>query len=127
MKGVSAVIATLLMLIITVALAGLAYTYISSMFTSRTAAVLTVDESSYCNSTHIIVAVRNDGTSPAKGVTILAYDPNGNKLTATGTVDVPAGGISSTAINRGSSPAGTYTIILQYGASRGRGTVYCVS
>ena len=48
MKGISAVIATLLMLMITVALASTAYMYISGMFGSAKQCILVVDK--YCTS-----------------------------------------------------------------------------
>jgi flagellin-like protein len=51
MKGISAVIATLLMLMITVALAGTAYMYISGMFSSSKQCMLVVDK--YCTSSGV--------------------------------------------------------------------------
>ena len=69
MKGVSTVIATILMLMITIALAGMAYTYISGIFSSRTSVVLTIDNT-LCNSTAVTVYVRNDGTATSSTVTV---------------------------------------------------------
>ena len=61
MKGVSAVIATILMLIITIALAGTAYMYISGVFSTSTMAISVVD--SYCSSNTATLVVRNQGTT----------------------------------------------------------------
>jgi flagellin-like protein len=44
MKGVSAVIATILMLMIVIALAGMAYMYLIGMFTSRTAKTIDITD-----------------------------------------------------------------------------------
>lgn len=61
MKGVSAVIATILMLIITIGLAGTAYVYISGMLSSKMEKTVSVLDAT-CNGTHITMVVSNDGT-----------------------------------------------------------------
>jgi flagellin-like protein len=67
MKGVSAVIATILMLMITVAMAGMAYMYIQGMFKTGTQAISLLD--AYCiTGGNATFHIRNDGTdnlSPA--------------------------------------------------------------
>ncbi|MEM7821374.1 MAG: archaellin/type IV pilin N-terminal domain-containing protein [Candidatus Aenigmatarchaeota archaeon] len=60
-KGVSAVIATILMLVITIALAGMAYMYISGVFTGATQGIEIVD--SYCTGGIVTIMIRNIGTS----------------------------------------------------------------
>src|SRR3990170_4230838 len=63
MKGVSTVIATLLMLIITIALAGFAYSYISGIFGTKTGKIVGIDSAaSFFSGTAITVALNNDGT-----------------------------------------------------------------
>jgi flagellin-like protein len=63
MKGISTVIATILMLMLTIALAGMAYMYISGIFTSRTSKIVEIDaDASRCNRTHIFLYIRNIGT-----------------------------------------------------------------
>ncbi len=63
MKGVSTVIATLLMLIITIALAGLAYSYISGLFSSKTGKIVSIDsDATFCTGTTITAYISNDGT-----------------------------------------------------------------
>jgi flagellin-like protein len=63
MKGISAVIATILMLLITIALAGLAYLYISGMFTGKTGTLVEIDPAATsCAGTQITVYVKNSGS-----------------------------------------------------------------
>ncbi len=59
MKGVSAVIATILMLLITIALAGMAYMYISGVFGGRTRNLSLMD--AWCSGTAVTAIIRNDG------------------------------------------------------------------
>lgn len=74
MKGISTIIATLLMLIITIALAGMAYTYISGVFTARTRTIELVD--SFCVGTTGSAIVRNLGpdTIRATEQTLVSVD-----------------------------------------------------
>ena len=60
MKGVSTVIATLLMLVITIALAGMAYVYISGFFTTQTQGIEVVD--AYCVGNSVTITIKNIGT-----------------------------------------------------------------
>ncbi|MBI2005166.1 MAG: hypothetical protein HYS80_00180 [Candidatus Aenigmarchaeota archaeon] len=83
MKGISTVIATILMLMITIALAGTAYLYISGAFTQQTQGLELVD--AYCNNrVNAVISVRNVGT------TDISYDVD-NCLAASGAV---ANGVS---------------------------------
>jgi flagellin-like protein len=61
MKGISEVIATLIMLLIVMALAGMAYVYISGVFTTQTQGIEVVD--AYCVGGTVNVILRNIGTS----------------------------------------------------------------
>jgi flagellin-like protein len=62
MKGVSAVIATILMLMITIALSGMAYMYISGIFTSKTSTGVEVVDT-YCAGGNATITLRNIGTT----------------------------------------------------------------
>ena len=124
MKGISAVIATLIMLIITIGLAGLAYSYISGVFTSKTSVVLSVDGSSYCNSTHIIAYIRNDGTTTSGAVTVTAYDSNGNQIGTGSIASIASGEMQSTAIARGGA-SGFVRIIASTTGASASGYVNC--
>ena len=133
MKGISDVIAMLLMLVVTIGLVGLAYSYISGVFTARTAVVLSiVSEASFCNSTAITVAVRNDGTSPSGAVTLSITAPNGanacsNPANPTIT-SIPPGGQQTTSCSRVSGQgAGYYRVVASTAGSTAQGLIYCVS
>jgi hypothetical protein len=69
-KGISTIIATIILLIITIGLAGTSYLFVSNILSGRMAKVVTVLGSS-CNGTHITLVISNDGTS-----TILPTDVN---------------------------------------------------
>ena len=76
MKGISTVVATILMLMITIALAGTAYMYINGAFSSKTGVVLSIasaDCSASGNTYTATVYVRNDGTLNATGVRVVAF------------------------------------------------------
>jgi len=131
MRGISDVIAMLLMLVITIGLVGLAYSYISGVFTARTAVVLTVvPEASSCTSNTITVAVRNDGTTTSGRVTLKITDPNGNNAcTSDPSIDYISPGSQETAIcTRASTQvAGYYRIVASTSGSTAQGMIYCAS
>jgi len=128
MKGISDVIAMLLMLVITIGLVGLAYSYISGVFTARTAVVLSiVPEASSCTSTTITVAVRNDGTSPSGSVTVTVTNPTGQTGTCSIT-SIPAGQQQTCSVTRNSTymtGSGYYRIVATTAGSTTRGMIYC--
>ena len=61
-KGISAIIATILLVLIAVALVGTAYLYVSGMLTGRTSKSISISDVS-CTSNNITIVVSNDGTS----------------------------------------------------------------
>jgi len=141
-KGISTVIATLLMLIITIALAGFAYTYISGVLTVRTAVVLTPQEIT-CLGEFLQVTVRNDGTSKSGLVSVDITDPSGavSKTCSIASIDPGTSGqitVAASAVDdancsdRGlDRPAGmasgTYRIRITGGSSPATGNVFCAS
>ena len=133
MKGISDVIAMLLMLVITIGLVGLAYSYISGVFTARTAVVLSiVPEASSCNSTAITVAVRNDGISPSGAVTLFITAPNGanacsNPANPTITSISPGTQATASCTRVSGQGAGYYRIVASTAGSTAQGMIYCVS
>jgi FlaG/FlaF family flagellin (archaellin) len=132
MKGISDVIAMLLMLVVTIGLVGLAYSYITGVFTSRTSVVLSIDAAnSYCNSTHLIVAVRNDGTTPSGNVTVVAYNATGTSSSCTSPISsIGAGTFNTCSIQRGAntiSGSGYYRVIASTSGSTAQGMIYCSS
>ena len=66
MKGVSAIIATILLLMITIALAGTAYTYMSGMISGRTSKTISILDVS-CSGSTITIVLSNDGTTSIDG------------------------------------------------------------
>jgi len=78
MKGVSAVIATLLMLMITVGLATTAWVYISGMFSSAKQCILVVDK--YCMSGTANFVIRNVCTDAiaSQTITVTRTSPPGD-------------------------------------------------
>lgn len=83
MKGISEVIALILMLVITIALAGTAYLYISGIFTTQTQGIEVSDAFCTPYSTlsppagNITMTIRNLGTSPVTAITCAQIAPAG--------------------------------------------------
>ena len=75
MKGVSEIIANILMLIITIGLAGTAYVYISGMMTTKMEKTVSVLDAA-CNGTHITLVVANDGTDTIAAADLTIYINN---------------------------------------------------
>ena len=115
MKGISTVIATILMLMITIALAGTAYLYISGTFTQQTAVVLEILDAT-CSGDPISVTVQNSGTAVAGAITVSATLPGGGSAGSC-TVDGDAGVAGIQNLNPGTS--GSCTIDRAAGAAIG--------
>lgn len=130
MKAISTIIATLLLLIITIALAGVAFTYISGVITGRTSVVLSIEASNQqCVGPNIIAAVTNDGTSAVSNVVVTARNSAGASVGSC-TIASAAGGsqISQCTIARTApTSAGTYALQAVSGSSIANGNVYCSS
>ncbi len=118
-KGISTVMATVLMLIITIALAGAAYTYISGIFTRSTQALTLVD--SYCTGSTGTVVVRNDGSTTIGSGSIFFSKQSGDcTTTPTGTGDIAPGaprtytysGCSGTNVLRIRGPSNALSVTL---------------
>jgi flagellin-like protein len=131
MKGVSAVIATILMLMITIAIAGMAYMYISGIFTAKTGVVIEMDETATsCTGTTITVYVRNIGTitTTADKVSVSGTMPDGSTIGSTDcgadTDDIEAGGaaFACTTVTGGQ---GSNNIVVSGPTNTIRGPVYC--
>lgn len=99
MKGISEVIATILMLMITLALAGTAYLFISSAFTQQTQGIEITD--AFCvKGVNATIIIRNVGTNPISFVSGLC----------SGTGVSPCGGISITRTSGGGGGATPATV-----------------
>lgn len=122
MKGISAVIAVILMLVITIALAGSAYMFISGIFTSKTAVILSVEDA-VCASNGVTVYVRNDGTTTSGTVTVTVDDTWGSNTIAS----IAAGQIGNVKIGTASPGAGYHRVAASTTGASARGQVYCAS
>jgi flagellin-like protein len=81
MKGVSTVIATVLMLVITIALAAMAYGVISGWFTGSTQGIEVAD--SYCTTGTVTLVVKNFGSAAITSVQCLQTSPSGDTCSLT--------------------------------------------
>jgi len=137
MKGISTVIATILMLLITIALAGTAYLYINGIFSSRTSVVLSLDgQSTFCAGTvsgvpgNITVYVKNDGTTVAGTVNVDMTYPNGTIQPIACVIPSIYAGTSNYTVCMRSGPGATgglYYFRAVGGGSVATGTTYCAS
>jgi flagellin-like protein len=128
MKGVSAVIATILMLMITIALAGTAYMYISGVFTRQTSVVLAISDSE-CNTTYIKAFVRNDGTATSGAINLYV---DGSPVVCAATISsIAAGSEASCELARASGgiggAAGYHSLRAETTGTSARGSAYCGS
>jgi flagellin-like protein len=132
MKGVSAIIATILMLMITIALAGMAYMYITGIFTSKTGIVLEIDSTATkCVGTTISIYVRDTGTLPTTADKVLISGTNSAGVAiaqqACGLValQLTSGGGSVLCTNTLTGTQGTNSIVVAGPSNTVRGTAYC--
>jgi FlaG/FlaF family flagellin (archaellin) len=65
-KGISTIIAVILLLIITIALSGTAYMFISNLMGSRMEKVVALLDAT-CNNNALLIVLRNDGTKQITG------------------------------------------------------------
>src|SRR5437867_13417615 len=107
MKAVSTVVATLLMLIITIALAGVTYTYIAGIPTSQTGVLLSVNTNSTCYPTTKAIRVSFDsaGTLPITKNSITVSGTRSDGVPIPGTL---CGGTAS--VSAGTSGACEFTV-----------------
>ena len=127
-KGVSGIIAAILLVVIVIALVGVSYLYFSGLIQGKTEKTISISDI-YCTSTPDIVAVvSNDGTSSM----------NTNELTVfvDGTQDAsvtfnPAGTLTAhntttiTDIDQGVSIGNTYTVLIVSPGGSARREVNC--
>lgn len=132
MKGISAVIATILMLMITIAMAGVAYMYISGIFTQQTGTLVEIDETATsCAGTTITVYVRNPGmTAYNKNlISISGTNSAGAALTlggfcTAGTLNAGAGALTCGTTLTGATN-GNNRIVVSGPSNTATGSVYC--
>lgn len=112
MKGISTVIATLLMLLITIALSGLAYMYISGVFTAKTAKTIDIIDAG-CRtgaaSNGYYVTIKNlDTATPITIASDLTARVDGATATLVNCATIPAAGIANCDLSPAGGAAGTF-------------------
>jgi len=98
LKGISAVIATILMLVITIALAGTTYLYFTGIFTTQTQGIEITD--AFCDSSgSVTIAIRNLGTSSITSMTCLRTSPSSGScnpgFTGSNTPNIASGAVQN--------------------------------
>ncbi len=142
MKGVSDIIATILMLVITIGMAGTAYVYISGMLTGKTASTISLIDYS-CSNTSVRVinlVVSNDGTTTIASGAMTIFVDNQDRTTDFGAFSGGAWGAANKDIashttkpiltNPGGNPAwlntpGQKNILVSTASNAQRVTVLC--
>ena len=113
LKGISAVIATILMLVITIALAGTAYFYISGIFTTQTQGIEVAD--AFCNSNNqTTFVIRNLGTNPVISVTCVQTGPSTDTTCSPGFTGVNIAPGQTQTFSNADTCTGTQSRFCQY-------------
>jgi flagellin-like protein len=135
-KGVSTVIATILMLIITIALAGVAYMYMSGVLTGKTAVLLAEAGDPQCipgqAAGSLVFWVRNDGQT-ASGTLVFSNVPT-NPTTSqvsnciSDITTLTPGNVTMVICNRGAAGMGYWQVrVTAPGTNTLTERVYCPS
>jgi len=107
-KGLTPIIATIVLLLITVALAGVAWTYLSGFMATQMKTVTIPPNGAYCTASSVQVLVANGGIDPLTSADITVK--SATRATTSTTVD---GTLGATIASKGSGivtftcPAGT--------------------
>jgi len=125
-KGIAAIIATILLLMITIALAGTAYLFVSGMLTGRTSKTISLLDAS-CNGTAITIVISNDGTTTVTDSELKVYIDNAHKSTEfsfqPSSIPPHSTAVATDATTGYSS--GTHTVLVVSPSNSVRQTVYC--
>lgn len=125
MKGISAVVATILLLLITIGLAATAYFYVSGLLTGKTAKVISLADAT-CSGGTITIVLSNDGTESIADSEIRVLVDNTDQSTGFvfNPLTIPS---RSTAFATHSLPyaTGTHTLLLISPSNSVRQQVTC--
>jgi FlaG/FlaF family flagellin (archaellin) len=134
MKAVSTIMATILMLVITIALAAVAFAYMSGLLIAKTAVVLEVSGEPVCRAgattNAITIWVINRGTSTSGALTWADVPGNPNAITGCNTnpSTLAAGDVGTITCSRAAAGAGYWGVrIGAPGISPITASVYCAS
>ncbi|MCX6821430.1 MAG: hypothetical protein NTW30_01495 [Candidatus Aenigmarchaeota archaeon] len=97
MKGISTIIASIMLVVITIGLIAVAYLYMSGLMTGITATNIKLEDV-FCNTTHMIYLITNIGTANVANVTIYMDGQLQQDKTCNPTLPIAAGG-STTCIH----------------------------
>lgn len=119
-KGISAIIATILLLLITIALAASVYVYMSGMIGSRISKTISVLDAS-CSETDITLVISNDGTNEIKDGEVKIFV---NNVQVTGS---PVGAIlpHETNVTTVTGSPGSNSVLVLSPSNPVRQTVFC--
>lgn len=130
MKGITPIISIIILLLITIALAATAYTYMSGFMFGQMSVMSIPNKGAFCSGGQVTIIIRNDqleGNLTDEDITLLQIDG----------VDIPAGDIADVTIkpgqmttlvsNSGSYDAGYHEIRIGTGTQILRQQVYCPS
>ena len=95
MKGISTIIATILLVVIAIGLASSAYVFLSTFLKNKMAKTISILGSS-CNGTHITLVVSNDGTETINPNDIKVYVENQYVGTFGKSIDPQSSEVNST-------------------------------
>jgi len=124
-KGVSGIIASILLVMITIGLVGIAYVYFSGMVSGKTAKTISISDVS-CNSTgYITVVLSNDGTQDIldADLTVLVDNVDRSANYAFGTVSSHDTATVVSTITE--STGAKHTILITSPSNSGRQVVTC--
>ena len=127
MKGVSAIIATILLLLITIALAGTAYVYMVGLIGGKTSKTISILDAS-CSGTNITLVISNDGTVTIDGDTTDGSSDLKVFVNNVEDTDFNFGDISphSTGVSSDfTGNSGANTVLVVSSSNSVRQTVYC--
>ena len=124
MKGVSEIIGTILMLIITIGLAGTAYVYISGLLTGKTEKTISVLDAS-CDGTDITLVIANDGTTTIGMDEITVYINNQINPTVLTNPLTPRNTTVLTGLNTGLNAGESNTVLIISPSNSVRQSVWC--
>jgi len=126
-KGVSAIIATILLLMITIGLAGTAYIYMSGILTGKTRKTISVLDAS-CNGTDITLVVSNDGTDSVSISDDLNFLVQNSEVTFSATggeTEIPPHDVVAFTASDTSITSGSNTVLVVSPSNSVRQVVYC--
>lgn len=132
MKGISTVIAALLLLVITIGLTGVAGWYLFGLFAQKTGVVLELDqEASYCSGSSISLYIRNIGTDDVSANKLYVKVGSGTAQNCSSSGTIGAGGapFECAAVSSGVAQGANQVLVIGSGVATNsvRRTIYCAT